>query len=196
MSTITPPREKTSKTTAATPPPEQALIEGHRLDQPTFHARYEAAPGIHAELIGGVVSMPSPLGFEHGGSTIALAVWLDRYSEQTPGVQPLDNTTVILDWRNEPQPDLVLRVLPECGGQTRNEGLYVAGAPELVVEVSRSSRYVDLGPKRDEYERAGVQEYVVRFAHVARHRASFGYVPPIFVLVRKTAQIKSHRKFR
>jgi len=106
--------------------------------------------------------MPSPLGFEHGESTIALAVWLDRYSEQTPGVQALDNATMILDWRNEPQLDLVLRVLPECSGRTRNEGLYVAGAPELIVEVSRSTRFVDLGSKRDENERAGVQEYVVR----------------------------------
>ena len=163
MSTVTPPREKVFKPTTAPPTFTTPLIEGHRLDQPTFHVRYEATPpGIRAELIGGVVSMPSPLGYEHGGSTIALAVWLDHYAEHTPGVQALDNATVILDWRNEPQPDLTLRVLPDYGGRTRNERVYVAGVPELIVEVSRSSRYVDLGPKRDEYERAGVQEYVVR----------------------------------
>ena len=39
------------------------LVEGQRLDQPTFHALYEAMPpGTRAELIDGVVYMPSPLG--------------------------------------------------------------------------------------------------------------------------------------
>jgi hypothetical protein len=154
---------------APSPPPRQTgvevppLVEGQRLDQPTFHARYEAMPpATRAELIGGVVSMPSPAGYEHGGSMVPAVVWLDRYAEHTPGVEVLDNVTVILDWRNEPQPDLTLRVLPDYGGRTRNEGGYVAGVPELVVEVARSSRYMDLGPKFDEYERAGVLEYVVR----------------------------------
>ena len=35
------------------------------------------------------------------------------------------------------------------------------GAPELVVEIAKATRYVDLGPKLNEYERAGVLEYVV-----------------------------------
>ena len=38
---------------------------------------------------------------------------------------------------------------------------YLCGAPELVVEIARSSRAFDLGQKKDDYERAGVQEYVV-----------------------------------
>jgi Uma2 family endonuclease len=151
---------------AANPPKQPAiapLVEGQRLDQPTFHARYEAMPPTtRAELIGGVVSMPSPASYDHGRPLIPLAAWLDRYAEFTPGVDPLDNTTVILNWRNEPQPDLMLRILPEHGGRTRNEGGYVVGVPELVIEVARASRYVDLGPKLDEYERAGVLEYVVR----------------------------------
>ncbi len=33
--------------------------------------------------------------------------------------------------------------------------------PELVVETARSSRTIDLGSKRDDYERAGVLEYIV-----------------------------------
>ena len=32
---------------------------------------------------------------------------------------------------------------------------------ELIVEVARSSRRIDLGPKKDQYERAGVREYLV-----------------------------------
>ena len=43
------------------------LVEGQRLDQPTFHALYEAMPpGTRAELINGVVFMPNPVGLEHG----------------------------------------------------------------------------------------------------------------------------------
>jgi Uma2 family endonuclease len=57
---------------------------------------------------------------------------------------------------------VTLRILPVCGGQTRNVGGYVHGAPELVVEIAKATRYVDLGPKLSEYERAGVLEYVVR----------------------------------
>ena len=56
----------------------------------------------------------------------------------------------------------MLRILPECGGQTRDEPTYIRNAPELVVEVSKATRYIDLGPKLDDYERGGVQEYVVR----------------------------------
>jgi hypothetical protein len=155
MSTAVPPR----RSVAADAP----LVEGQRLDQPTFHERYEAMPpGTRAELIGGVVSMPRPASFDHSDSVIPLVVWLDRYAEHTPGVQVLENATVILGWRNEPQPDAGLRVRPEHGGRTRNEKRYFAGAPKLLAEVSRSSRYIDLGPKFDEYERAGLLEYVVR----------------------------------
>ncbi|MFO0953735.1 MAG: Uma2 family endonuclease [Isosphaeraceae bacterium] len=139
------------------------LVAGQRLDQPTFHARYQAMPPhVRAELIDGVVSMPSPLSREHCRASVFPLTWLDRFAEHTRGVELLDGATVILGGRNEVQPDATLRVLPECGGQTRDEKGYVAGAPELVVEVSRSSRYVDLGPKFDEYERAGMLEYVVR----------------------------------
>ena len=43
----------------------------------------------------------------------------------------------------------------------RRGGKYIGGAPELVVEVAKSSRKFDLGAKRDDYERAGVREYIV-----------------------------------
>lgn len=43
------------------------LENGDRLDQKTFHARYEAMPdGVRAELIGGIVYMSSPLKRHHG----------------------------------------------------------------------------------------------------------------------------------
>ena len=52
-------------------------------------------------------------------------------------------------------------IRPELGGQTRREQGYLAGGPELVVEIARSSRKIDLGPKYRDYERAGVLEYLV-----------------------------------
>jgi Uma2 family endonuclease len=139
------------------------LVEGQRLDQAEFHRRYEAMPpDIRAELINGVVFMPSPLGHTHGRAHVPVLVWLSYYEENTPGVDVLDNATTVLGPKSEPQPDAQLRILPECGGQTRDEKGFVAGAPELVVEVAKATRYVDLGPKLDDYERAGVLEYVVR----------------------------------
>jgi Uma2 family endonuclease len=143
--------------------PPRVLVEGQRLDQPKFHALYEAMPsGTRAELINGVVYMPSPVGLEHGEAHVPVIIWLDYYAEQTPGVRVLDNATIILGWKSEPQPDGMLRILPECGGRTWNERGIVHGAPELVVEVAKATRYIDLGPKLDDYERAGVLEYVVR----------------------------------
>jgi Uma2 family endonuclease len=139
------------------------LVEGQRLDQPTFHALYETMPaGTRAELIDGVVYLPDPVGSEHAFAHIPVIIWLDYYAERTTGVRVADNATTILGWKSEPQPDALLRIEPECGGQSHDGRGYVAGPPEFVVEVSKASRYVDLGPKLDEYERAGVREYLVR----------------------------------
>ncbi len=147
-------------TTSAAP---KTLVEGQRLDQPTFHSLYEAMPpGPRAELIDGVVYMPSPASLAHGRAHVPVIVWLEYYAENTPGVEVLVTATTILGWKSEPQPDALLRILPECGGRTRDEQGYLHGASELVGEVSKATRYVDLGPKRDDYQRAGVLEYVVR----------------------------------
>ncbi|HUH62604.1 MAG TPA: Uma2 family endonuclease, partial [Terracidiphilus sp.] len=53
------------------------------------------------------------------------------------------------------------RILPEFGGQSRIEGGYTAGAPELIVEVAISSRSRDLGSKLRRYQKMGVSEYLV-----------------------------------
>jgi Uma2 family endonuclease len=148
------------RTRAINPP--NTLVEGQRLDQPTFHALYESMPiGIRAELIGGVVYMPSPVGLAHGLAQVPVIVWLDYYAENTPGVQVLDNATTVLGWKSEPQPDGLLRILPDFGGKTWDERGFIHGAPELVVEVAKATRFVDLGPKLADYEQAGVREYIV-----------------------------------
>jgi hypothetical protein len=149
-----------STTTVRAP---KVLVEGQRLDQATFHALYEAMPpGTRAELIDGVVYMPSPVGLEDGEAEVPVIMWLGYYAENTPGVRVLTNATTVLGQKSEPQPDAMLRILPEFGGRTWNERGYVHGAPEMVVEVAKATRYVDLGPKLSDYERASVLEYVVR----------------------------------
>jgi hypothetical protein len=143
--------------------PPRELVAGQRLDQPTFHALYEAMPpDTRAELINGVVLMPDPLGPPHGRARICTVVWLSYYEENTPGVEALVSVSTALDLKSEPQPDALLRILPEYGGRTRTDPRFVEGVPELLVEVSHTTRYIDLGPKFDDYERVGVLEYVVR----------------------------------
>lgn len=139
------------------------LEAGDRLDQATFHARYEAMPpDFRAEPIGGVVFVPSPLRLEHGASHALVMGWLTRYWEATPGTQVRDNATAILGDESELQPDAALVIEPECGGQSGvSEDGYATGPPELIVEVASSSEAIDLHAKRCDYERAGVLEYVV-----------------------------------
>jgi hypothetical protein len=139
------------------------LVDGQFLDQPTFHKLYEAMPPeTRAELVGGVVYMPSPVSVDHGEEDNDIGGWLFNYKVSTPGVSGANNATVKLDRTGEPQPDCQLRIPKELGGQTSiDDDGYVAGAPELVAEIARSSRHFDLNAKKNDYERAGVLEYVV-----------------------------------
>jgi len=55
----------------------------------------------------------------------------------TPGVEVGNNATILLGDEGEPQPDLFLRVLPECGGQSRTTAHgHIDGAPDLIAEVA------------------------------------------------------------
>lgn len=113
-------------------------------------------------MIGGTVYMASPLRREHGKYHVELATALASYEAETPGVELLDNVSTILGEESEVQPDLLLRIVSECGGRSRvtSDG-YVAGPPELVVEVAHSTRAIDMHQKRDDYRSAGVREYLV-----------------------------------
>ncbi len=138
------------------------LEPGQHLDRAEFHARYEAMPPeTRAELIGGVVFMPPMLGSDHGDNHVPVVGIFFIYQSVTPGVRANIESTTVLDHRNEVQPDCSLRILEASGGQTRTIPEWIEGAPELVVEIARSSRSIDLGPKLEEYRRAGVIEYVV-----------------------------------
>ena len=138
------------------------LVAGEHLDQPTFHERYEAMPdGTWAELVGGVVYMPSPVRNDHGEPDDDVTYWLGHYKRHTKGLRSGKNSTVILDVSGEVQPDGHLRIPQALGGQTRIERGFIVGAPEMVIEISRSSRHYDLNEKKGDYERAGVREYLV-----------------------------------
>jgi Uma2 family endonuclease len=141
----------------------EPLRNGDVLDQPTFHERYEAMPSsFRAELIEGVVYVPSPVSNWHLVFQGDISTWLGVYRVNTPGVDHGATGTVILNDRNEPQPDALLRILETAGGKSRvNEKAFLAGTPELHVEISYSSQSIDLHQKRRAYERAGVQEYIV-----------------------------------
>jgi len=146
------------------------LEQGDRLDRETFHARYCAMPPrTRAELIDGVVIMPSPLFLPHSDQQVEATGWLYLYKSATPGVILTSTATTLLNPETEVQPDLSLLIEASRGGQTRqdvNRG--VIGAPELVMEIASSSAAYDLHLKRDLYERAGVREYVVTLIREAR----------------------------
>jgi Uma2 family endonuclease len=142
------------------PPP---LNAGDRLSRAEFERRYQAHPEIKkAELIEGVVYMPTPVRFEqHGRPHSDVIGWLSVYRATTPGVSVGDNATVRLDFENEVQPDALLRLEPEHGGHSHvTEDDYLAGPPELIVEIAASSAAYDLHVKRRVYARNGVQEYL------------------------------------
>jgi Uma2 family endonuclease len=153
-----------SPTTTTTPPdaPVPPLVAGQRLTCAEFERRYDAMPHLKkAELIEGVVVMPSPVRVDHHGAPhSSLVMWLAVYRAHTPGVRAVDNGTIRLDETNEPQPDATLFIAR--GGQARvDEDDYLEGAPELVAEVSASRLAQDLGPRMEAYRRNGIKEYIV-----------------------------------
>ncbi len=142
------------------PPP---LQNGDRLTRPEFERRYAAMPHVKkAELIEGVVHMPTPVHVSHGKSHSWVIGWLVAYRAVTPGVEVGDNATVRLDLDNEPQPDALLRLDEAHGGRSRvSADDYIEGAPELIAEITATSASYDLHDKLNAYRRNGVQEYLV-----------------------------------
>src|SRR6185437_5249438 len=107
-----------------------------------FERRYEAMPGVKkAELIEGVVYMPSPVRFDQHGSPHAdLITWLGVYRAATSGIRVGDNSTIRLDLDNEPQPDALIYIESASGGQSRIDADgYIEGGPELAAEIAAST---------------------------------------------------------
>src|ERR1051326_9390149 len=141
------------------------LENGDRLTRHEFERRYAAMPQMNkAELIEGIVYMPSPVRLKkHGKPHVILSTWLGYYISKTPGLGDFgDTSTVRLDEENEPQPDLMLLLPPKLGGGAKvDEDDYVAGPPDLICEVAASSVSIDLHAKLAAYRRNRVREYLV-----------------------------------
>src|SRR5262245_66492638 len=77
------------------------LVEaGDHLDQATFHEHYKAMPpAFRAELIGGVVIVPSPLSWGHGVYHALVMAWVVGYWIVTPGTLADDNIKTIIGER-------------------------------------------------------------------------------------------------
>jgi Uma2 family endonuclease len=139
-----------------------SLEAGDNLTREEFHRRYCQRPDIKkAELIDGVVFVPSPVRLRYHGRPHGLIVtWLGVYSSQSPALILGDNATVYMDGQVEVQPDALLW-RPAAGGGHETEDGYFEGAPQLVVEVAASSASYDLHQKKEAYRRNGVAEYVI-----------------------------------
>src|SRR5436189_3274025 len=105
----------TPASTPAVPP----LKHGDRLTRDEFERRFDAMPGLKkAELLEGIVYMPSPVRWtQHGSPHVDVCGWLATYKAYTPGVDAGDNASIRLDLENMPQPDGTLIILPSHGGQ-------------------------------------------------------------------------------
>jgi len=136
------------------------LRPGQRLTVREFLRRWEAMPRVKfAELIDGVVYMPSPVTSDHGRAEIRVVTWLGTYIATTPVCDAGSQSTWLM-LASAPQPDSFLWIRPEYGGQSTMDGKYHAGAPELAAEICLTSAAYDLGVKKALYQTAGVREYV------------------------------------
>jgi Uma2 family endonuclease len=138
------------------------LRDGDRLTRDEFMRRYEAMPDLKgAELIDGIVYMPSPVSNVHAEFHARMSYWLGSYAAVAPDCRYGITGTWLMSSDSAPQPDLSLSIRPEHGGQSGIEGGYAAGAPELVVEISHTTTAKDKGVKLRLYERSGVREYIM-----------------------------------
>ena len=161
IQTVDRPKQTPQPAQQTEPPP---LNSGDHLSRAEFERRYTAHPEIKkAELIEGVVYVSSPIRYaKHADPHFDIIAWLGAYRAATPGVKGGDNATLRLDLENEPQPDALLRLEPEVGGQSFvSADDYLEGIPELIVEISASSASYDLYEKRRVYARNSVPEYLV-----------------------------------
>jgi Uma2 family endonuclease len=162
MAVISPSRVETARKPAVKSVPP--LQNGDRLTRAEFERRYHAMPNVKkAELIEGIVYMPSPVSLvNHASPHYNMIGWLFLFTSTRPELIGGDNGTLRLDLDNEPQPDGFVLIDPIHGGQAKiSEDGYVEGAPELIVEVSSSTVSIDLHTKFNVYRRNGVKEYIV-----------------------------------
>lgn len=142
------------------------LNAGDQLSLEEFQRLSDAHPEIKkAELIDGTVFLEMNVGPQHGRYHKLVMGWLAAYEARTPGIEGVDNTSLLLGL-DEVQPDAMLR-RKEGGGST-DTGRHIEGPPELVIEVSASSFAYDSTLKRALYERSRVLECLLVQVHERR----------------------------
>ena len=140
------------------------LENGDRLTRAEFERRYAMMPGVtQAELIEGMVIMPSPTRHQHHAVPHnAVATWLGVYSAAVPGTEVSNNVSLRIDQDNELQPDVLLRIVEAAGGSSHVAADdYLEGVTEFIAEIAASSASYDYHVKRHVYRRNGVREYLI-----------------------------------
>ena len=151
---------KPSRTRSA---PPAHFENGDLLTLQEFMRRYEQMHHINkAELIEGVVHMPSPVRINlHAKPDGIMQLWLGTFAAEH-GLEAYTNATLLLDTENGYQPDAILCSSPKKGSRVWiNSSDYLCGSPELVVEIAASSASIDLRDKFRVYRRLQVAEYIV-----------------------------------
>ena len=141
---------------------EPLLIRpGDRMPLEEFLERWDQMPELKfAELIDGVVYMPSPASRTHRNLDGLIQTVCGSYNARTLGTESGPNGTWLMTPSSAPQPDCSINILPEYGGRSTTRKGLLAGVPEFVAEICHSSRAYDLGPKLALYLTAGVDEYL------------------------------------
>lgn len=138
----------------------EPLITGMRMEREEFIRRWDALPDLkNAELIEGTVFVSSPVGRTHSRFDGHFSAWLWTYANSTAHVSTGHNETCYM-LESAPQPDCYLRIDQRGNAAPDDEGRFIEGAPELIVEICESSHAHDFGPKKALYQRAGVREYI------------------------------------
>jgi Uma2 family endonuclease len=135
---------------------QSELQNGDRMSRDEFMSRWEQIPELkQAELIEGVVYLASLVSLPHGSYDSLLGAWLGYYAHATRINFVIAANTTLLLGDSVYQPDVAL-VSP----RERTGAKYLDQLPDLVVEISYSSRSYDLGPKLNAYRLAGLREYI------------------------------------
>lgn len=90
-----------------------------------------------------------------------LEAWLQTYADYTSGLEMRADTTVKPDDGSEMQVDALLRVQEYAGGQSRVEGDYVAGSPEMIIETFNGISPSKVHRRQVKHSEKGITESIV-----------------------------------